>query len=195
MGRLVLLSDGLNTSVGLNLISKQLQNENLTNKKISLFYEPYYSLESKLVDACLQLGFAGENVSIPMDADFVKKIYAADYIYVTEGNTFEILKIMRQKGYIKPIQKAVEKGAVYIGASAGALIAGKDILLAEDFDRNEAGLEGKELDALGLFDGTILPHYTRKNLRDYLKNKDRSVVSGYQEIYQVANGKVLMLFR
>ncbi len=194
MGKLVLLSDGLNTSDGLNLISKQLKNEKLKNKKIALFYEPYYSIESKLVDACLHIGFARENVSTSMDMNFLKKIYLADYIYMTEGNTFEILKILREKGYIKPIKTAVENGAVYIGASAGALIAGKDILLAADFDRNEVGLAGKELEALGLFDGTILPHYTRRDLKAYLKKKDRSVVLGYQKIYQVANGRILTLF-
>ena len=193
MGRLVLLSDGLNTTVGLQLIKKQICEEKLKGKKIALFYEPYYSVEYSLVHACQELGFDRKHIFIPMDANFGKRICKANYLYVTEGNTFEILKILKEKGYVKPMKKAMDQGATYIGASAGAIIAGKDILLAEDFDRNEVGLKENEMEALGLFEGTILPHCTKKELTNYMKTKDREVLSRYSKIYQVANGRIKVL--
>ena len=193
MGRIVLLSDGLNTSIGQNLIRRQLCRENLENKKIMLFYEPYYSIEDKLINACLKLGFRKENIGTSMNETFTKKISEADYIYVTEGNTFEILKVLREKKCMKAIKNAVEKGAVYIGASAGALIAGKDIRLAADFDKNDVRLKENEMAGLELFDGTILPHCTKSDLRAYLKNKDLTEISRYSKIYSVANNKSLVL--
>lgn len=193
MGRIVLLSDGLNTFIGQNLLSRQVCRENLENKKIMLFYEPYYSIEGKLIDACLKLGFRKENIGTSMEEAFIKNISESDYIYVTEGNTFEILKVLREKKCMKAIKNAVERGAVYIGASAGALIAGKDIRLAADFDKNDAKMKEEEMDGLGLFDGTILPHCTKSELAVYLKKKDLKELSRYSKIYSVANGKILVL--
>lgn len=42
---------------------------------------------------------------------------------------------------MKAIKNEFENGTTYIGASAGALIAGKDIKLAADFDKNDVRLK------------------------------------------------------
>ena len=55
-----------------------------------------------------------------------KQLETVDMIYIGEGNTFEILKLLQDRKLIEPIRKAISKGAAYIGASAGAMIAGKD---------------------------------------------------------------------
>ena len=54
---------------------------------------------------------------------------------------------------MKFIQQQMKRtDCTYIGSSAGAMIAGTDIYLAEDFDENIVGLT--DLKALGLFDGS-----------------------------------------
>ena len=60
-----------------------------------------------------------------------------EYYYVTAGNTFEILKEIRIKKLAGLIKRSMlENNATNIGSSAGAMIAGIDIRLALDFDRD-----------------------------------------------------------
>ena len=56
-----------------------------------------------------------------------------DFVYVTEGNTFEVLNYMRQRQIIEFIREgfSTSSNLVYIGSSAGAMIAGTDIMLAK----------------------------------------------------------------
>ena len=69
---------------------------------------------------------------------------------------------------MKFIQQQMKRtDCTYIGSSAGAMIAGTDIYLAEDFDENIVGLT--DLKALGLFDGSVIPHYSRRDLKRYIK--------------------------
>ncbi len=66
-----------------------------------------------------------------------------DVIYVCGGNTFAILKKTRELGLPEYIKKQVEMGSVYVGVSAGSIIAGPDIKIAgwgADGDINEVGL-------------------------------------------------------
>jgi len=115
-----------------------------------------------------------------------EELASMDYIYVTEGNTFEVLELMQMRRVMEPMRTAVMNGATYIGASAGAIIAGTDIALAADFDRNFVRLQN--LEGLKLFDGTIIPHYTKEELARYIKNSDDEAISHYHVIYSVANG-------
>ena len=114
-----------------------------------------------------------------------------DLIYVTAGNTFEVLKYMRDQGIDRYIREVMDRkpDAVYIGSSAGAVIAGKDIELAADFDANFLGMT--DFTALGLFDGTIIPHYTREELRQYLSHTEKTITSRYRKIYSVSNEEII----
>ena len=66
------------------------------------------------------------------------------------------------------------------------MIAGTDILLAQDFDRNFVGMT--DFQALGLFQGTIIPHYTKEDLSCYLSRTSEELTGRYEEIYSVGNG-------
>lgn len=46
-----------------------------------------------------------------------------DVVYVEGGNTFYLLKAVRESGFDTVIKELIEKGVVYIGASAGSYIA------------------------------------------------------------------------
>lgn len=75
---------------------------------------------------------------------------------------------------MKFIQQQMKRtDCTYIGSSAGAMIAGTDIYLAEDFDENIVGLT--DLKALGLFDGSVIPHYSRRDLKRYIKIRIRKI--------------------
>ena len=190
-GRLLLTSQGLNTKQGWELISHELQKDSISSKNILIIYEPYFSIEDILYRACLKMGFKEENI-ILCNSRIPKSIFDnLGYVYVTEGNTFEVMRHMKENHLVEPIRKVVTEGTVYIGSSAGAMIAGTDIELANDFDRNETGL--CDFSALGLFDGTVLPHYTKAELKRYIANSDSGRIRRYKNIYSIANGGMLIL--
>ena len=80
------------------------------------------------------------------------------------------LQRIRNAGFDKEIKNYIERGVIYIGGSAGAHIATKDITHVKEFDLvPEDMIDFKGLD---LFDGILICHYTeeRKEILDKLKN-------------------------
>lgn len=189
--KLVLTSFGLTTGVGIKIIGKELENYELTKKKIFLFHEPYYSIDTVLIDACCDLGFKRENVILSGQQDSINKIIECDFYYCTEGNTFEVLSLMREREVDKAIKAGFDVGnKLYIGASAGAAIAGMSIEEILDFDRNFVGMT--DFTGLQLFDGIIIPHYTKSELKRYIKNTP-GIEYKYNKILSVSNESCVVL--
>jgi len=188
MRTLILLSDGLTTKMGCKLISKKLANNNIGEKRILLISPPQYGLSDALVEACILIGFARDNIVIYRDIQDLKAKF--NYIYVTEGNTFLILDYIKKSNLFDYIRNSCRsENVIYIGASAGAMIAGKDIRLALDFDKNIVNMT--DYKALGLFNGTIIPHYKPSELKRYIENADHKLTGRYKNIYSVGNGKTI----
>ena len=59
-----------------------------------------------------------------------------DCIYITGGNTFFLMQELRRTGTDKLIVEQVEKGKLYIGESAGAMIFAPNIEYAKRMDNN-----------------------------------------------------------
>ncbi len=185
--KLVLTSYGLTTRNGRKIIGKELAGYTLENKKIFLFHEPYYSTEYMLVEACLNLGFKKENIILSGHQRTNEDVLECDIYYCTEGNTFEVLSLMRERGLDNVIKEAFKNGnKIYIGASAGASIAGVSIEEIKDFDRNYVNMVN--FDGLGLFDGIIIPHYTKAELKCYIKNNP-GIEGKYKMILSISNEK------
>ncbi len=85
-----------------------------------------------------------------------------DVIHVCGGNTFYLLKKVRESGFDKIIKNFVEEGGVYMGISAGSYIACPTIEAAtwKHADRNVVGL--KDLTALNLVPFLFTAHYAAK---------------------------------
>lgn len=189
MGRLLLNSKGLNTKVGCQQILNKLKDIDLQNKKIFIISYTPYGVDEYIVQNCVELmGFKKENIFLSVNG--TPKNVIPDYIYVTEGNTFEVLKYMRDSNlvdYIRVVMK--DKKVTYIGSSAGAIIAGVDIMLARDFDSNYVGMV--DFMALGLFDGAIVPHYESEQLANYVSTLEPHILNRYRKIVSVSNEEVL----
>jgi len=70
------------------------------------------------------------------------------------------------------------------------MLAGTDICLAKDFDKNIVGLT--DLRALGLFDGSIIPHYSSQDLIRYINNSKQEDIRRYSELYSVDDNEALV---
>lgn len=196
MANLILNSKGLNTRIGTLQIKGKLEKvckKQLSEMIIYIVSFPEYEVDDLIKQNCENiLGIKPENIifsgyGVP---DYSK---LPDIIYVGEGNTFEVLYYMRKYGIEQYIKEMCgeKRTSVYVGSSAGAIIAGTDIMLAEDFDRNY--VENNDYSALGLFDGTIIPHYTSQELRKYISNTEEHILSRYSVIYSVSNEEIIVL--
>ena len=89
----------------------------------------------------------------------VSKLEKNDIIYVTGGNTFYLLQELRRTGADKILIREIEKGKLYIGESAGAIIAAPDIGYSAKMDRTEKAPDSREYSGLNLIDFYVVPHY------------------------------------
>ena len=63
--------------------------------------------------------------------------YAA--LFIGGGNTFRLLRTLKESGAFEKIQEYLDRGGVVFGGSAGAIIFGADIRSCAADDRNETG--------------------------------------------------------
>ena len=81
-----------------------------------------------------------------------------DAIYLAGGNTFVLLHHLRRSGLDEILPQLLDDGMLYLGASAGAAVAGSDI---EPLGLMDDPAEAPQLDStrgLGLVDAVLLPH-------------------------------------
>jgi dipeptidase E len=89
------------------------------------------------------------------NAEALATLARADAVFVGGGNTYALLKRLREARLLPAIRERAEAGMPYIGSSAGSNVAGPRILTTNDW--NVVGLDA--FDALGLVPFNINPHY------------------------------------
>lgn len=99
------------------------------------------------------------DVSTAATADIAAKIRTNDYIYVSGGNTFYLLQELKKTGADAIIADAVNAGKLYIGESAGSIIASADIEYVKGMDSVEPAPDLPDFAALSLVDFYTVPHY------------------------------------
>ena len=87
-----------------------------------------------------------------------RRIAANDCIYVSGGNTFFLLQELKRTGADAAIVRAVQDGKLYIGESAGSIVASKNIESVKAMDSSAKAPELTNFDALGLTDFYTVPH-------------------------------------
>jgi dipeptidase E len=87
----------------------------------------------------------------------------ADAVAVGGGNTFHLLRELYEAGAIEAIRERVERGAPYVGWSAGSNVACPTIRTTNDMPV----VEPPTFSALGLVPFQINPHYTNAQLPNH----------------------------
>lgn len=155
------------------------------------------------LDIMKEVGFNVQEVDIEgkTEAQLIKLFETKDIIFVEGGNTFYLLKAMRKCRFGKVINKMLKKGKVYIGASAGSIVAGKTIetanWLRDEWTKNNVGL--KNLRGLNLVPFNIFVHYEpqdaeiiKKKIPSARKRKKLKILTDDQAIL-VQGRNVLLL--
>lgn len=83
----------------------------------------------------------------------------ADIIYFTGGNSFFLLEQLRKKGVDKLLKEELNKGKLFIGESAGAIVCAPDIKYIEMMDEKPGDYSLTDDGGLNLINFYVLPHY------------------------------------
>jgi dipeptidase E len=84
-----------------------------------------------------------------------RAVREAEIIFVGGGNTFRLLKSLYDDDLIEPIRRAIAGGALYIGSSAGSIVAGPSLKTTKDMPI----VQPRSFEALDLVPFQISPHY------------------------------------
>ena len=126
--------------------------------------------KSKYLKRLESYGFERKNIYVfDYSAPDLFRGLRIDAIYISGGNTFGTLMRIRNAGFEEDIVSYVKAGAVYIGGSAGAHLAGADIRHVEVYDENRFGIENYR--PLALYDGIFVCHFTCERQEHYEKLK------------------------
>jgi len=121
----------------------------------------------------------------------------ASIVYVDGGNTFYLQAHILKSNFWKHINPYLDQGCLYIGASAGAIVAGKSVqtaywkgwddpdVLEQEMKWNDSTLKGR-----GLCDKSIFPHYHAASHRELV---DRKSVDECHSVYTLSDNECLLL--
>jgi dipeptidase E len=98
-------------------------------------------------------------ISTASTDEISSKIKNNDFIYVTGGNTFYLLQELKRTGADKLIIDEVNSGKLYIGESAGAMVASANVEYAKGMDSIKKAPDLESFHALGLVEFYAVPHY------------------------------------
>lgn len=143
-------------------------------------------------EALEKVGFHIDEFSIKDMSDFDIEAKLADkqIIYFCGGNTFYLLDQVIKTGCSEIIKRKVNEGVIYIGSSAGSMIAGIRIdLMSKIDDKSQA--PGLTSTGLGIIDIAILPHWGSDIFREgYLSDIESMYVEGVK-ILPLTNSQYL----
>lgn len=188
------------------LTSTGLANQNITNHFLQLIDKPVaqakiifcptaarYEEELKYIDASkkelLNLGILENNIkTVRLDAPIsFAEIKHFDAIYICGGNTFYLLKKVKETDFDKVIIEFVKSDKLYFGVSAGSILAGPDIGIASPFDENDIGIT--DLTGLNLTSVIVSPHY---------KDEEKQIIDEFKktsphEIIPLTDNQALLI--
>ncbi|MDD4409737.1 MAG: Type 1 glutamine amidotransferase-like domain-containing protein [Candidatus Pacebacteria bacterium] len=182
--KLYLTSNGLEDRYVADYFRKIVLSEDLENTSFLIVSvqdsesDSFYLQKTK--DELRRIGAVDIDVFELRDKEFVTtKEY--DVIYVCGGNTFAYLDRIKRTGLDEFITNSVRSNrSIYVGVSAGSIVAGPDIELSgwgSNGDTNDIGL--KDLKGLGLTDVLTYPHYSiqeEEGLKEFEKQNGYKIM-------------------
>lgn len=100
-----------------------------------------------------------------LDIEFeaARNLLAYDVFYICGGNPFRLLRELKASGAAMVMEELMQRDAIFIGVSAGAMIFGPHIEIVNSFTPSMNKVNLKDLNALGIFPKPIFPHYGRED--------------------------------
>lgn len=114
-----------------------------------------------------------------------------DMIYVCGGNTYKLLKYVKESDFDTFLKEYLSNGNYYLGVSAGSCILGQDISNLEGMDMDENIVNLQDTTGIKIIDRDISPHHEDK-YNEFLANSPISFLTIRNEEAFVAdmNGNI-----
>ncbi len=162
--RLLLISNSTNPGEEYLDYPKNNIKDFLGEKPLNAIFIPYAAVtfsfeeyEKKVNDRFVEIGH--HVTSIHRFINPIEAIENSDAIVVGGGNTWQLVKMLQEKGLMKAIRKKVKQGTPYIGWSAGSNIACPSLRTTNDMPI----VEPVKFKTLKLVPFQINPHYLDDN--------------------------------
>jgi len=136
-------------------------------------------------DALIAAGFLVTDYTITGKSkdDIASQLEKFDAIFFSGGNTFYLLDQIQKSDCTEVIAELVEDGKIYIGSSAGSIIAGPSIYPAYAKEEADQVPELENYEGLGLTDIVVEPHWGSDIFRDWYL--DETMRYAYSTAYKI----------
>lgn len=191
--KLLLTSAGFTNPEIAKVFLEQLPNPVSESRILIVAYaqgpeEEFYVNESK--QEIQRLGFENIVIANMHSPVYVSALGNFDVIYVCGGNTFAILAKLRETGLGDFIIGQVRNGTIYVGVSAGSIIAGPNVEIAgwgSEGDKNEINLQ--DLTGFNLVGIEVFPHF-HEELRSEVEEFEKKVP---YKVFELANDQAVFV--
>ena len=156
---------------------KKFLDKNTESKKILFIptatnvdeYKKYIHLTQKAFE---DFGYEVENFDVSIFSEEIakEKLSEAKIVFISGGNTFYLLQELKRKNLIPYLKERIENGLLYIGESAGSVIAAPDIEYASIVDDKTLATELDDYTGLNLVDFYIIPHFEEEPFVESSRN-------------------------
>ena len=156
---------------------KKFLDKNTESKKILFIptaanveeYKKYMHLTQKAFE---DFGYKVENFDVSIFSEEIakEKLSEAKIVFISGGNTFYLLQELKRKNLIPYLKERIETGLLYIGESAGSVIAAPDIEYASVIDDETVATELDDYAGLNLVDFYIVPHFEEEPFVESSRN-------------------------
>ena len=156
---------------------KKFLDKNTESKKILFIptaanveeYKKYMHLTQKAFE---DFGYEVENFDVSVFSEEIakEKLSEAKIVFISGGNTFYLLQELKRKNLITYLKERIENGLLYIGESAGSVIAAPDIEYASIIDDKTVATELDDYAGLNLVDFYIVPHFEEEPFVESSRN-------------------------
>ena len=156
---------------------KKFLDKNTESKKILFIptatnvdeYKKYIYLTQKAFE---DFGYEVENFDISIFSEEIakEKLSQAKTVFISGGNTFYLLQELKRKNLTSYLKERIENGLLYIGESAGSVIAAPDIEYASIVDDKTLATELDDYAGLNLVDFYIVPHFEEEPFVESSRN-------------------------
>lgn len=115
-----------------------------------------------------QLGFQVKVIDLnkTQDSFLYDQLCKVDMLFVAGGNTFDLLSAAQKSGFLPQAKGLIEDGLLYVGSSAGSVLAAGDLTLIRHIDPIKESVQLDGMKGFGLLDFLPLPHLGNANYGD-----------------------------
>ena len=118
------------------------------------------------------MGFSGVEI-LDLEENIENRLGIFNVFYICGGNTFEILKFAKQNNLGSEIEKLFERNGVYVGVSAGSIIVGLNINIANEVEPDPNNINLQDLSGLGIVSEIVCPHYIENHEEQVLEFEEK----------------------